>query len=104
MAIWPSYSSRAQEDPHAAEKTVSCLRTGPRLLAAAVAATDPNCLSAQDKVRAIDPKVSEGYSTALIVPDVPLLHTTQFLPLDGQGRSGSQGQCRGADQRCPRQD
>jgi enamine deaminase RidA (YjgF/YER057c/UK114 family) len=43
-------------------------------------------LSAQEAAQYIDSRREEGSSAAAIVPDVPLVHTTQFLALDADGR------------------
>jgi enamine deaminase RidA (YjgF/YER057c/UK114 family) len=43
-------------------------------------------LPAQEPARYIDPQRADGSSAAVIVPDVPLVHTAQFLALDAQGR------------------
>src|SRR5689334_6411202 len=46
----------------------------------------PPLLPAQEAVRSVEPREAEGISTAVVVPDVPLLHTTQLLPIDERGR------------------
>jgi len=38
---------------------------------------------AEETVRSIDAREADGSSAAVVVPDVPLLHTRQFLPFDG---------------------
>jgi enamine deaminase RidA (YjgF/YER057c/UK114 family) len=43
-------------------------------------------LAAEWDVRSIDQSQSEGSSAAVIVPDVPQLHTVQILPVDRQGK------------------
>jgi|GEM_PF-4544746 len=37
---------------------------------------------ADENIRYIDPSNSDGTSAAVVVPDVPLLHTVQILPVD----------------------
>lgn len=37
---------------------------------------------AQDSVRSVDARDAEGSSAAVVVPDVPLVHTRQYLPFD----------------------
>jgi enamine deaminase RidA (YjgF/YER057c/UK114 family) len=51
-------------------------------------------VSAQEAVQLVDPRDAEGISAAVIVPDVPLLHTTQMLPVDEQGRLVGKGNAR----------
>src|SRR5436190_11125610 len=41
-------------------------------------------LRAAEDIRYIEPSDSDGSSAAVIVPDEPLVHTAQFLPLDKQ--------------------
>jgi enamine deaminase RidA (YjgF/YER057c/UK114 family) len=64
-------------------------RTGPILrsiaLALVAAATGASALPAQEAARYVDPQRSDGSSAAVIVPDVPLVHTAQFLALDEKG-------------------
>jgi enamine deaminase RidA (YjgF/YER057c/UK114 family) len=46
---------------------------------------------AEEAMRSIDPREEEGFSTAVVVPDVPLIHTAQILPIDDQGRLLAKG-------------
>ncbi len=68
------------------------------LLIAAVAAffmtLVPPLVPAQDAVRSIDPREGEGISAAVVVPDVPLLQTTQLLPINDRGRLLGKGVAR----------
>jgi enamine deaminase RidA (YjgF/YER057c/UK114 family) len=41
-------------------------------------------LGADDGIRYVEPHDDEGSSAAVVVPDVPLAHTQQFLPLNSQ--------------------
>jgi enamine deaminase RidA (YjgF/YER057c/UK114 family) len=43
-------------------------------------------LRAADDIRYIDPSDTNGSSAAVVVPDVPLMHTVQILPLDDAGQ------------------
>lgn len=43
-------------------------------------------LSAQETAKYVDPRRSDGSSAAVVVPDVPLVHTAQFLPVDARGQ------------------
>jgi len=43
-------------------------------------------LLAQEPVHYLDPRREEGSSAAVVVPDVPLVHTAQFLAVDVKGR------------------
>src|SRR5262249_20835384 len=47
--------------------------------------------SAEEAVRSVDPQETEGISAAVIVADVPLIHTAQILPIDDQGRLLAKG-------------
>jgi enamine deaminase RidA (YjgF/YER057c/UK114 family) len=40
---------------------------------------------AEENIRFVDPSDSDGSSAAVVVPDEPLVHTAQFLPLDEEG-------------------
>jgi enamine deaminase RidA (YjgF/YER057c/UK114 family) len=46
---------------------------------------------AEETVRSIDPREDEGISAALVVSDVPLIHTAQLLPVNDQGRLFGKG-------------
>ncbi len=46
---------------------------------------------AQEAAQYIDTRREEGSSAAVIVPDGPLVHTTQFLPLDANGKIEGKG-------------
>src|SRR5262245_33879163 len=46
---------------------------------------------AEETVRSVDPQEAEGISTAVVVPDVPLIHTAQMLPVNDQGRLLAKG-------------
>lgn len=43
-------------------------------------------LTAQEPARYFDPRRADGSSAAVVVPDVPLVHTAQFLALDAKGQ------------------
>jgi enamine deaminase RidA (YjgF/YER057c/UK114 family) len=51
-------------------------------------------LAAAEVVRSVDPRESEGTSAAVVVADVPLLQTTQLLPIDDRGRLLAEGVAR----------
>lgn len=57
------------------------------VVAAAIWCASPavSMLSAEEPVKYVDPRDSEGSSAAVVVPDAGLLLTAQFLPLDAQG-------------------
>ena len=71
-------------------------RTGSHLVAVAAlsVALVPWPLAAEDVVRSVDPREAEGTSAAVVVADVPLLQTTQLLPLDDRGRLLAKGVAR----------
>jgi enamine deaminase RidA (YjgF/YER057c/UK114 family) len=48
-------------------------------------------LAFADDIRYIDPSDDDGSSAAVVVPDVPLIHTVQILPLDESGRPLGKG-------------
>src|SRR5262245_2292061 len=43
-------------------------------------------ISAADGLRYIGPRDADGSSAAVVVPDLPLGHTAQLLPVDSQGK------------------
>ena len=47
---------------------------------------------AAEDIRYIDPSDTDGSSAAVVVPDVPLIHTVQILPLDEAGQPIGKGQ------------
>lgn len=52
-------------------------------------------LNADDGIRYIGPRYSEGSSGAIVVPDWPLAHTAQFLPLDSRFQVAEAGNAKG---------
>jgi enamine deaminase RidA (YjgF/YER057c/UK114 family) len=69
------------------------METRPRICRVPVAALCLICatqllgrLRAEERPRFIEPRDVEGSSGAVVVPDVPLGHTAQFLPIDDQGK------------------
>ncbi|MGE5192141.1 MAG: RidA family protein [Deltaproteobacteria bacterium] len=72
------------------------LATGRRIAAiAAVFVTFVTpLLPAQDAVRAIDSRDADGSSAAVVVPNVPLVQTTQLLPFDEKGELVGKGVAR----------
>src|SRR5579872_960473 len=62
-------------------------------LAAGVCVLHTGLLHSDDQiVKYIDPRESEGSSAAVVVPDLPLVHTAQFLPVDASGKLVGKGQ------------
>jgi enamine deaminase RidA (YjgF/YER057c/UK114 family) len=51
-----------------------------------VAALPESIVPADDSIRFIEPREDEGCSAAVVVPDLWLGHTAQFLSLDAQGK------------------
>jgi enamine deaminase RidA (YjgF/YER057c/UK114 family) len=48
-------------------------------------------LQAEESAQYVDPRRSDGSSAAVIVPDVPLLHTAQFMSVDARGQIEGKG-------------